>query len=73
MLYSLEEEEGGWLTVNKFGSKKGRTEEEGLLSQARALICPEKCLREGMLFGVGLIHASDFGIGAGAMQLTVRF
>jgi len=38
-----------------------RTEEEGPLSQTCVLICPEKNLRVEILFGVGLIHASDFG------------
>jgi len=48
--------------------QKGRIEAgDRLLSQARALIC----LRMGMLFEVGLTHASDFGIVAGVI-LTIR-
>jgi len=49
--------------MNKFDYKKGREEEA--LSQARALICPEGSFRIGMLFGVRLTQASDFGVRVG--------
>jgi len=58
--------------VNKFGSKKGRAEER-LLSQMRALICPEGSLRVGIPLGIGLIHASDFRIGAEAIQQLLDY
>jgi len=50
--------------MNIFGSKKGQTEGPIL---AKGALCLEESLREEMLFGVELIHASDFGIGAEAM------
>jgi len=42
--------------------KKEKKEEEPYLSQARALIYPQENLRVGMLFGMGLTHASDFEV-----------
>jgi len=49
--------------MNKF-QQKGRVEvEEEPLSQMRVLICSEGNLWVGMLFGVGLTCAFDFGVG----------
>jgi len=63
-----------WLKVIRFDFKKGRIEEEGPLSQARALIYLEGNPSDGdSEFGVGFIHTSDFRVRVGVTQLTVGF
>jgi len=59
--------------MNKFDSKKGRAE-AGLWAKRAPVYEEEESPQMEMLFGVGLIFASDFGIGAGGViQLTIRF
>jgi len=60
--YIVQKKKVEWLTVNKFGSKKGRREEEAIWAKC-APLCPEGSLWMRMLFGVGLNHASDFRVG----------
>jgi len=57
----------------RFHRKKCIEAEERPLSQCASLYARRGTLRVGVLFGVGLTHASDFGIRAMVTLLTVTF
>jgi len=52
---------------------KKRKKEVESLSQAHILICPEGNLWVAILLGIGITHASNFGVEIGAIQLAIRF
>jgi len=56
----------------RFHQKRGVETEEKNLSQAH-LLWMEGNSPDEILFEIGLIYASNFGVGAGVTLLTVRF
>jgi len=44
----------------RFDKKERVKTEEGYLSQARVLLCPERTLSVGVQFGIRLTHVSDW-------------
>jgi len=61
--------------MNNFGSRKGRAEEERLLSQARPYMLRGKSPDGDAIWNRTLwtlTHVSNFKVEAGAIQVTVR-
>jgi len=57
------------LKVNRLSSKEGKKKKSVSEPSAR----PEGSFRMRMLYGIGLIHASNFGVRVKTIQLTIRF